>query len=78
MAKISSLLNKEKSSRILQELCNHDNYNVRWTALQELFNVDQDIAIKNLKKFICDQNPSISAKAKEEYIRISEIMSNKV
>tara|TARA_R110002060_G_scaffold76755_1_gene87468 strand:- start:16350 stop:17111 length:762 start_codon:yes stop_codon:yes gene_type:complete len=74
IAKVISLLSTKKACHILKKLTKHAHYNVRWTALQELFNVDQEQALNILQAFQHDENQYISAKATTEWNRISKLL----
>lgn len=61
---MASLLEKSAAKNILEKLTKHDNYNVRWVALQQLFEVDQELACKILQAFQDDVHPFIAKKQK--------------
>jgi hypothetical protein len=76
MARVASLLEKSAAKNILEKLTKHDNYNVRWVALQQLFEVDQELACKILQAFQDDVHPFIAKKAKAEWTRILPLLAS--
>jgi hypothetical protein len=75
MAKLASQLASEKATPILEQLTGHHNYNVRWTALQELFNHDTDKAVAILNQFKTDSNAFIREQAELESLRIAALLA---
>lgn len=76
MARIAALLGEEEATEILKKLTKHDHYNVRWVALQKLFDVDQALACKTLNAFQDDPHPFIAKKAKTEWERIRPLLAS--
>jgi hypothetical protein len=75
MAKVAGKFPAEDALPILKQLINHPNYNVRWTALQELFKYDVDEGVRTLRQFKTDKSEFIREQAGEELIRIEKILS---
>jgi hypothetical protein len=75
MAKLAGQLESAQATPLLEQLAGHANYNVRWTALQELFNHDQNKAIDILRRFKDDPDDHIREQASSELARIETILA---
>lgn len=75
MAKLAGQLESTQAALLLEQLTAHHNYNVRWTALQELFNHDLEKAIGILNLFKTDASEFIRDKAHSESDRIAALLS---
>lgn len=77
IAKVAGQMNVQQALPILKKLITHKDYNVRWAALQEMFNFEEADAFEILKGFRLDSNKYIAKKAKSEYERIHSILEGK-
>jgi hypothetical protein len=75
MAKLAGQLDSGQAAPLLEQLTEHPSYNVRWSALQELFNHDQDKAIAILHRFTSDSNEFIREQACSESARIEALLA---
>ncbi|EDP98983.1 HEAT repeat domain-containing protein [Shewanella benthica] len=76
MAKTAGKLESSVALPLLNKLIFHENYNVRWTALQEIFNHDVNSGLSILENFKDDPSPYIRDEARKEHFRIKQIMRN--
>ena len=76
MARIAAQLDEQSAITILKELTKNPSYDVRWVALQELFNFDTNIALSVLDKFRNDPHPFVAEKASSEWDRIQLLMAS--
>lgn len=75
MAQVASLLRPEAAAPILERLTTHHDYDVRWKALQGLFDHDVARAMQVLADFRNDPSEDIAAQARAEHARISELIN---
>ena len=75
MAKIAGQLESAQAVPLLEQLTAHPNYNVRWTALQELFGHDTERAIATLDRFKDDDSEFIREQALAESDRIRALLA---
>jgi hypothetical protein len=77
MAQVAALFETQAAIPILEKLTRHGDYDVRWKALQGLFEHDTERAFHILGEFRNDPSEHISAQAKAEYESIRLQMSMK-
>lgn len=73
MAQVAPLLNPKAAVSILEKLTTHGDYDVRWKALQGLFQHDTAGAMRILESFQRDPSEFISTQAQQEFERISQL-----
>lgn len=70
-AKLLGQITRKKSIASLLALSHHSAHFVRWAALQSLFKVDFEAAVKRLKSATEDEHPSVSRAARQASERLS-------